>query len=276
MKQKLIRAIDASLDAGQAILEVYESDFAIEHKEDRSPLTLADRRSHDIIMAPLQDTPHPILSEEGRSITFEERKTWYTFWLVDPLDGTKEFIKRNGEFTVNIALIQKQSPVLGVIYVPVADVLYFGTRSHGAFKIESAFRICRDLSIGAMAPALAFDHLIEAAIALPIPKDPKRPFTIVGSRSHSTPDVDRIVEEHQQLHGQVDFISAGSSLKICMVAEGRADLYPRTGPTMEWDTGAGQAIAQAAGAEVVEFHSLEPLLYNKENLLNPWFTVRWA
>ncbi len=275
MNEKLICAIGASLEAGKAILEVYASDFAVDHKEDKSPLTLADRRAHEIIMAALQQTPHPILSEEGRSIPFDERNAWDTFWLVDPLDGTKEFIKRNGEFTVNIALIQDQTPVLGVIYVPVADVLYFGTRTHGAHKTESAFSACRRKSSDALEPEEAVARLIGSAVELPVARDPKRPFTIVGSRSHSTPDVDRIIEEKKQRHGAVDFISAGSSLKICMVAEGRADLYPRTGPTMEWDTGAGQAIAQAAGAEVVEFHSGEPLLYNKENLLNPWFRVRW-
>ncbi len=275
MNENLIRAVGASLEAGKAILEVYDSDFAVEHKEDKSPLTLADRRAHEIIMASLQGTPHPILSEEGRSIPFEERNAWQTFWLVDPLDGTKEFIKRNGEFTVNIALVQDQRPVLGVIYVPVADILYFGTRTHGAHKTESAYGTFRSESLDTLEPEAAVAQLIGKSAELPGARDPERPYTIVGSRSHSTPDVDRILEEKKRLHGAVDFISAGSSLKICMVAEGRADLYPRTGPTMEWDTGAGQAIAQAAGAEVMEFHSGEPLRYNKENLLNPWFRVRW-
>ena len=137
----------------------------------------------------------------------------------------------------------------------------------------SATKACSEKPLRSMASQDALEHLIGTGAGLPLRANSIRPFTIVGSRSHSTPDVDRIVEESKRIHGEVDFISAGSSLKICMVAEGRADLYPRTGPTMEWDTGAGQAIAQAAGAEVVEFHSREPLLYNKENLLNPWFRV---
>ncbi len=270
----LLTVIGASLDAGRAILDVYESDFAVEEKDDRSPLTLADRKAHEIIAAALETSPHPVLSEEGREIPYAVRRKWDTFWLVDPLDGTKEFIKRNGEFTVNIALIHNQHPVLGVIYVPVADTLYFGTKTHGAFKTVSASDACREKPLHSMTSQDALEHLLGAGAALPLRMNSSRPFTIVGSRSHSTPDVDRIVEESKQRHGEVDFISAGSSLKICMVAEGRADLYPRTGPTMEWDTGAGQAIAQAAGADVVEFHSREPLLYNKENLLNPWFRVQ--
>jgi 3'(2'), 5'-bisphosphate nucleotidase len=274
MNLKLVTCIQASLDAGQAILEVYESDFAVDHKADKSPLTLADRRAHDIIVAALENTSHPILSEEGRSIPFETRRSWDTFWLVDPLDGTKEFIKRNGEFTVNIALIQDQRPILGVIYVPVTDTLYFGVQGQGAFKTEQALKTWQAAAPLAADPARTITDLIGGGHQLPR-ADHERPYTIVGSRSHSTPDVDRIVEENKRIHGTVDFISAGSSLKICMVAEGRADLYPRTGPTMEWDTGAGQAIAQAAGAEIVEFDSQKPLLYNKENLLNPWFTVRW-
>ena len=274
MNDHLIRAIDASVEAGLAILEVYHSDFAVEHKEDKSPLTLADRRAHEIIMSSLKETTPPILSEEGRSIPYTEREAWDTFWLVDPLDGTKEFIKRNGEFTVNIALVQNRCPVLGVIYVPVADCLYFGTPTQGAYKLASALKACRDVPLDSMSPKDALESLIRTGTKLPLRSEAKQPFTIVGSRSHSTPDVDRIIEEYKRSHGEVDFISAGSSLKICMVAEGRADLYPRTGPTMEWDTGAGQAIAQAAGAEVVEFHTHAPLLYNKENLLNPWFRVR--
>ena len=275
MNQQLAAAIDAALAAGKAVLEVYQSDFAVTQKDDKSPLTLADRRAHDIIMAALEKMPHPVLSEEGRSIPYAERRVWDTFWLVDPLDGTKEFIKRNGEFTVNIALVDKQLPVMGVIYVPVADTLYFGALSLGAYRLDKAWANRGKDERLSMEPENYIAHLIRSASRLPRPNDGQRPYTIVGSRSHSTPEVDRIVAENKKIHGAVDFISAGSSLKICMVAEGRADLYPRTGPTMEWDTGAGQAIARAAGAEVNEFHSSIPLQYNKENLLNPWFTVKW-
>ncbi len=275
MNRKLHTAIHAAIKAGQAIQKIYQTDFAVEHKADQSPLTLADRDAHDIIAAALRGGPEPILSEEGRAIPYETRRQWDSFWLVDPLDGTKEFVKRNGEFTVNIAMIEKRRPILGVIYVPVTDTLYFGTIKHGAYKMEEAHKKGRDCDGKEKAPEGAIDDLINLSRRLPLSQAAPRPYTIVGSRSHSTTDVERIVEESKRLHGAVEFISAGSSLKICMVAEGLADLYPRTGPTMEWDTGAGQAIAQAAGAEVVEFHTMAPLLYNKENLLNPWFTVRW-
>ena len=231
--------------------------------------------THEIIASALENGPEPILSEEGKSIPYKTRRQWDSFWLVDPLDGTKEFVKRNGEFTVNIALIDHQRPVLGVIYVPVADSLYFDTVNHGAYKMDEALKNLLGDGMQEEIADNAIDRLISRSNKLPLRRDASRPYTIVGSRSHSTPDVDRIVEESKQRHGAVDFISAGSSLKICMVAEGLADLYPRTGPTMEWDTGAGQAIAQTAGAEVVEFDSQKTLLYNKENLLNPWFIVRW-
>ncbi len=275
MNRKLHTAIGAAIEAGQAILKIYQTDFAVEQKHDQSPLTLADQEAHDIITSALENGPDPILSEEGKSTPYETRCKWDSFWLVDPLDGTKEFVKRNGEFTVNIALIDHQRPVLGVIYVPVADTLYFGTVDHGAYKMDEALKNHLSDAVKEEAADNPIDRLIRRSNRLPLDRDESRPYTIVGSRSHSTPDVDRIVEERKQRHGAVDFISAGSSLKICMVAEGRADLYPRTGPTMEWDTGAGQAIAQAAGAEVVEFDSQTTLLYNKENLLNPWFIARW-
>jgi 3'(2'), 5'-bisphosphate nucleotidase len=271
IKNFLPAAILAAVDAGKEILAVYGTDFDVDIKADKSPLTLADRRSHEIIMAALKESGIPILSEEGRDIPYGDRAAWNLFFLVDPLDGTKEFVKRNGEFTVNIALIEKQSPVMGVIYVPVKDWLYFAGKGMGAFKLESAE--------AQVADAKNDDGLDLAALqrrgrALPIAGDLERPFTIVGSRSHSNPELTAEIEKQRARHGEVAFISAGSSLKLCLVAEGAADLYPRTGPTMEWDTGAGQAIALFSGAEVVEFESGEPLRYNKENLLNPWFCVR--
>jgi 3'(2'), 5'-bisphosphate nucleotidase len=222
-------------------------------------------------MAALQETGIPILSEEGRDIVYAERAAWNRFFLVDPLDGTKEFVKRNGEFTVNIALIDNQSPVMGVIYVPVKDWLYFAGKGIGAYKLEAAEAQLNDPSGDG---GLDLGALKEKAQALPIAAAAKRPFTIVGSRSHSNPELTAEIEKQRARHGEVAFISAGSSLKLCLVAEGAADLYPRTGPTMEWDTGAGQAIALLAGAEVVAFENGQPLIYNKENLLNPWFIVR--
>ncbi|MBC2736631.1 MAG: 3'(2'),5'-bisphosphate nucleotidase CysQ [Desulfobacteraceae bacterium] len=268
----LYQAIEAAIEAGQAILKIYKTDFTVAHKPDQSPLTLADSESHRIIVGQLETTDFPILSEEGRQLPYKKRQAWNTFWLLDPLDGTKEFVKRNGEFTVNIALITDGKPVMGVIYVPVADVLYFGTLQNGAHKMTTAANRLVALLSPEEDKHQRISELCAAAERLPLPS-PER-FTVVGSRSHSTPDVDAIVEKLKKRHGDVDLIPAGSSLKICMVAEGRAQLYPRTGPTMEWDTAAGQAIAEAAGAQMVVFDSGEPMRYNKENLLNPWFIVK--
>jgi 3'(2'), 5'-bisphosphate nucleotidase len=272
MEALLYQAIQAAIKAGQAILRIYETDFTVAHKPDQSPLTLADSESHRIIVEQLETVGFPILSEEGRQLPYQERQPWHTFWLLDPLDGTKEFVKRNGEFTVNIALITDGKPVMGVIYVPVADVLYFGTLQTGAYKMATAAERLVALLSPEEDKHQWISELCAAAERLPLPS-PER-FTVVGSRSHSTPDVDAIVEKLKKRHGDVNLIPAGSSLKICMVAEGRAQLYPRTGPTMEWDTAAGQAIAEAAGAQMVVFDSGEPMRYNKENLLNPWFIVK--
>ena len=266
-------AIVSAVKAGQAILEVYNSaDMGIEKKADDSPLTLADRRAHTIIKADISGFGIPVLSEEGRDIPFAERKQWPRMWIVDPLDGTKEFIKRNGEFTVNIALVEGGAPTMGVIYVPVTDALYFADRERGAFKID-AFQ---QSGVGERPPGGngGMESIMNDAVRMPLQREKGRPFTIMGSRSHATPELDAYVETMRQKHGQVAFISSGSSLKICLVAEGRADIYPRLGPTMEWDTAAGQAIAVASGAQVVRHDDGGALAYNKENLLNPWFIVK--
>jgi len=276
MEQLLLIAMEAAVQAGRAILEVYGTDFEVEHKEDDSPLTLADRRSHQILVAHLKPTSLPILSEEGRDLSYEERRDWPTFWLLDPLDGTKEFVKRNGEFTVNIALIREGRPVLGVIYIPVQDILYFGTRDKGAYKLIQAADRIRPAAEAPAKPEERLKPMVAVSQRLPLPSAASAPVTVVGSRSHSTPEVRQIVERLKERHGNVELISAGSSLKICMVAEGRAHLYPRTGPTMEWDTAAGQAIAEAAGARMVVFDTEDPLRYNKEDLHNPWFMVKSA
>ena len=282
----LLTAVAAAIEAGRAILEVYRSsDFKVEEKFDKSPLTLADRRSHEIIVKRLGKSDIAILSEEGKDIPYEERKRWKTYWLIDPLDGTKEFIKKNGEFTVNIAIIRDGKPIAGVIYVPDKDVLYFALKNQGSFKVDSGDSIKR-LETDLIEPfnnqafeteneklAEAFDSLIAASVKIPVRDLTARPFTVIGSRSHASPELEAFVEEKRQEHGQVEFISAGSSLKLCLVAEGKADIYPRTGPTMEWDTAAGQAIAENAGCKVLQYDANEPLIYNKENLLNPWFVV---
>ncbi|MBT3879188.1 MAG: 3'(2'),5'-bisphosphate nucleotidase CysQ [Candidatus Scalindua sp.] len=266
----ILTAILAAKRAGEAILEVYGSDFAVEQKDDKSPLTLADTRSHEIIADVLEQTitvnnsTVPILSEEGRDTPYEERKRWEYFWLVDPLDGTKEFVKRNGEFTVNIALMHRDKPVLGIIYVPVTDVFYFAALNFGSYKLESSDILTDDLSI---------KELIDKSQRLPLSNDINTPFTVVGSRSHTSEEFTEFVKQLNAKYEKVEFISSGSSLKLCLVAEGIADTYPRFGPTMEWDTAAGQAIVEQAEGKVINTQTNEPLSYNKSNLLNPFFIV---
>lgn len=261
LKELLQHSCKASLKAGNAILEVYNSEFAVEHKGDKSPLTEADKQSHQSIVASLEQLSYPILSEEGRDISYEERKNWDYFWMVDPLDGTKEFVKRNGEFTVNIALIHQQKSILGVIYVPVKDELYFGAKGLGAFKVES-YSTLKDQPI---------EKLMRSENQLP--HKVSRPYTIVGSRSHMSTETEEFIAKKRNEVGEIDMISVGSSLKLCMVAEGKADDYPRFAPTMEWDTAAGQAIVEAMGGTVVDWVTKHSMKYNRENLLNNWFLV---
>jgi 3'(2'), 5'-bisphosphate nucleotidase len=270
----MLKAIQASIEAGNAILDVYHSDFTVEHKADDTPLTLADKRSHEIIIAYLTEFDIPILSEEGKGIPYEERKRWDTFWIVDPLDGTKEFIKRNGEFTVNIALVQGERPVLGVIFVPEKDALYFAAQDLGTYKLENS-QIISSLSkeLEESEKPHVLDKIINHSTKLPLDQPAISPYTIMGSRSHPTAEVNAFVEKKQQQYDSVEFISAGSSLKFCLIAEGKADIYPRLGPTMEWDTAAGQVVAENAGAKVLRYDNSEPLTCNKENLVNPWFIV---
>ena len=237
--------------AARRILEVYESDFAITQKEDRSPLTQADLASNQAICEGLhQLTPAiPVLSEESRSLPYSERSRCQRYWLVDPLDGTKEFIKRNGEFTVNIALIEGHASVLGVVHVPVTNVSYFAARGVGCFKLEPRAEPVKRLQTRKVNPAK---------------------FVVCASRSHGSQAVQDLVGK---LPGQVEFISQGSSLKLCLVAEGRADIYPRFGLTSEWDTAAAQCIVEQAGGIVTDLNFC-PIAYNaKENILNPFFLV---
>ncbi|MDA3833454.1 MAG: 3'(2'),5'-bisphosphate nucleotidase CysQ [Spirochaetales bacterium] len=236
--------------AGEAIMRIYgEDDFAIEMKADNSPLTAADKASHEVIVAGLQKywPDIPILSEEGEDIPYEERKNWQRFWLVDPIDGTKEFIKRNGEFTVNIALIEGQSPVAGVVYVPAQEKLYWGEVAKGAWLQQGT------------------DEPKPIRVRKP---DLEKGLTVVMSRSHPSPEL----EAYLKTLKVADAVSVGSSLKLCVVAEGKADLYPRLGPTMEWDTAAGQSVVECAGGMVYTAEGM-PLRYGKESLLNPFFIV---
>ncbi len=245
-----ISALNAlSKKAGQAILDIYNNPQhadVVDYKDDNSPLTLADKASHQVIEEGLKSMypDIPIISEEGESIDFDIRKNYAKYWLVDPLDGTKEFINRNGEFTVNIALIDDRKAVAGFIYVPVKDVTYYGTKEGGAFKQE-----------GSAAPEqITVNGKEKQRIA-------------VRSKSHASPEEETVLEKYDA----GESISVGSSLKFCMVAEGKADIYYRHGPTMEWDTGAGQAVLEAAGGKVLIGQGPEPFLYNKENLLNGSF-----
>jgi 3'(2'), 5'-bisphosphate nucleotidase len=266
----LLPSIKAALMGGDKILQVYNTDFSVTEKSDHSPLTLADQQSHDTIVSHLTGLGLPILSEEGKDIAYDERKEWEYFWMVDPLDGTKEFIQRNGEFTVNIALIHHQTPVFGIVFIPVNGTMYFSTPRLGAYKLEDPV-IRNALKTGGQDVDL--EAIISQSQRLPDERFTHTRFTIVGSRSHASAELQDFVEKKRREYGDVDFISAGSSLKFCVVAEGRADVYPRLGPTMEWDTAAGQVIAENAGAKVWNYHTNTPLIYNKENLLNPWFVV---
>ena len=266
LKQLLSTATRAALEAGKVVNQVYqEKDFEVESKADETPLTLADRKSHDIIMQHLKPTGYPVLSEEGKDIPYEERSSWDHFWLVDPLDGTKEFIKKNGEFTVNIALVRKGKPILGVVFAPYVNELYFGTENFGAYKVEG--------TQGELMEFEGMEELMKKGQILPV-SEKRDKLVVVASRSHLNDETKAYVEELKKKHGDAEFVSKGSSLKICMVAEGKADAYPRFGPTMEWDTAAGHAVALAAGFPVTQQDGETPLLYNKKELLNPYFIVK--
>ena len=277
LKTYILRSIQAAIAAGDAINAIYRSeDFGVEYKTDKSPLTLADQKSHKVIVNALEVYDIPILSEEGKNMPYAQRKNWERFWIVDPLDGTKEFIKRNGEFTVNIALIENNRPVVGTIFVPDRDTLYFAAQDLGAYKLtDGLFNEWKESQPDSKETASALlEQIIGQSTRLPVIDPQRSSLTIVGSRSHKNAELEAYVEEKRRAFGDVEFISAGSSLKICLVAEGRADLYPRLGPTMEWDTAAGQAIAENAGADVFHYETQKPLIYNKEDLHNPWFIVQ--
>ncbi|QBG47349.1 3'(2'),5'-bisphosphate nucleotidase [Verrucomicrobia bacterium S94] len=272
-------AVKAALEAGDAILEIYARDFEIEYKADESPLTEADKASHEIIVKALETTPYPVLSEESKTIAYAERRGWSTYWLVDPIDGTKEFIKKNGEFTVNIALVKDGVPVMGVVFVPVEGSLYLGSE-RGAFKAVKGEH---------------FKRLEELLEKLPNPENfqvlkvsgaPKGPLKVVASKSHCNDETLQFIAELEEEYGAAERVSRGSSLKLCMVAEGVADIYPRIAPTCEWDTAAAHAVVTAAGGRVFEYRdgisaaayktgsdSVSDVVYNKENLLNPFFVV---
>lgn len=265
------RLVPVAAEAGAAVLDIYNTDFGVSYKDDRSPLTMADRRSHTIILERLRGlSPRfPVLSEEGKTMPYDERKGWEYFWLVDPLDGTKEFIKKNGEFTVNIALIHKDRPVLGLVYVPVRGTYYFAGQGLGAYKLAKGDII---------SPGLTFDALLKSSERLPLrggQGDAVRgadSLVVIASRSHATGEGEAFVEEMKKRYSNVEIMSAGSSLKFCLVAEGTADVYPRFGPTMEWDTAAAQCVVEESGGSVAALDGKgRPLSYNKRDLRNSGF-----
>ena len=262
LNENLKIAIKASIDAGVEIMKVYKSDFEVEYKSDASPLTIADKNANDVINSYLLKTDIPIISEENAQINYEERKGWNTCWIVDPLDGTKEFVKRNGEFTVNIALIENGKPLLGVIFVPASKEIYYAD----VFQREAHY-------LQLSSAEITIDAIEKNSIKIISKKAKEGEVKVIGSRSHMNQDTLDFVENLKNDHTKVEIVSKGSSLKFCLVAEGKADIYPRFAPTMEWDTAAGQAICEALGIKVISKETNESLLYNKENLLNPWFLV---
>lgn len=252
-------AIHAAIRAGEKITDVYSSvDFNIQLKEDQTPVTIADRNAHDEIVRILEITNLPILSEEGVHQEFSERRNWNLFWLVDPLDGTKEFIKRNDEFTVNIALIQEKHAIAGVIYAPVTGELYVGIEGNGAWKLLNPEENCTFQTMQISGTKLPEKILFGENI-------------VAVSRSHMNLETEEFVENLRHENGSTLLVRKGSSLKICMVAEGSATIYPKLGKTMEWDTAAGHAILKAAGKNIYHPDLKTELTYNKENLQNPNF-----
>ena len=235
--------------AGEAIMEIYQKDFTVEYKDDKSPLTQADLKANEIICNALKELyPNiPIMSEENKQVEYEVRKEWEYYWCIDPIDGTKEFIKKNDEFTVNIALIYEKKPVLGVVYAPVIDEMYKAKKGFGAFKNNHRL------------PLQLNDSLKEKLV-------------VVASKSHLSKETQDFINKLDTNY--IEQISKGSSLKFCMIATGEADIYPRLAPTMEWDTAAADAIVREAGKMTYEFYNKKSLVYNKEDLLNPWFVVR--
>lgn len=279
LQECLTLSLPAAKKAGEAILDVYQGNIDVSYKEDKSPLTIADERAHTIIMNHLSVQTMkqiPILSEEGKHTPYETRKKWKHFWLVDPLDGTKEFIKRRGEFTVNIALIHENRPVLGVVFVPAKGFLYFAAAGLGSYKLENAEIVGQLLSDkeGPRKGSTPLEGIVDLAKRLPLDQPGNRSVSklmVVGSRSHATKGLADFVQTLKRNCGEVEFIPAGSALKFGLIAEGSAHIYPRLGPTMEWDTAAGQCVVEQSGGAVLRPNKKTPLDYNKKDLHNPNF-----
>ena len=252
-------AIKASLSAGYEIMKVYKRDFSHEIKEDLSPITIADKKANDVINKYLKITNIPVISEENSQTEYEIRKNWKLCWIVDPLDGTKEFIKRNGEFTVNIALINNGSPILGVIYIPAKKKLYFAD-----VKKKEAYKAQLDKQND-------LDYLNKSVLIKRKNKKDRSIINIVGSRSHMNNETQKFINNLKKENTKIKIIQIGSSLKFCLILENKSDIYPRFAPTMEWDTAAGHAICKANNVSVIVKETNEELRYNKEELINPSF-----
>lgn len=262
-------AIAASLKAGDEILKIYETDFFVHTKSDDTPVTLADKGASDSIIKTLSSSNIPVISEEEDVLNYNIRKTWTHVWLVDPLDGTKEFVKRNGEFTVNIALIENNKPVIGVIYSPVSKEIYFASKDTGSFKILQ-HDVISEINKN---EKYLIENLILAGKKLPLQKLPLI-YTVVASRSHLSKEINQHINKLKNVYGEVNTINVGSSIKQCWVAEGKAHEYLRLGITMEWDTAAGQCILEQAGCSLIDLETNLPMRYNKENLKNSFFIAK--
>jgi len=263
----LHQSVKAALQAGAAIMNIYCSEsLRIERKEDDSPLTNADEAAHRIISKALNTGGIPVLSEEGSKLSYDRRKNWKELWLVDPLDGTREFLEENGEFTVNIALIDNNLPVIGVVFAPALETMFFSSSLLGSFRVN--------IPGTAGFEDMDMDKILAEATHLPCRVRAGRNINMVVSRSHLNDDTKAYIELMKNTSGNIKIVSRGSALKFCMVAEGEADIYPRFGPTFEWDTAAGHAVAAYAGCQVIRYPSGDSLQYNKPDLLNPWFIVK--
>ncbi|MBQ8366760.1 MAG: 3'(2'),5'-bisphosphate nucleotidase CysQ [Alistipes sp.] len=259
---------NAAVRAGAAIMKIYKNsdDYDISLKSDHTPITIADRMAHDTIKEALGSTRIPILSEEGRSMLYDERKNWELFWLVDPLDGTVEFIKGNNEFTVNIALMENNICISAIVYVPYHHKIYIAERGRGAWVME-------DVAPDAEA-AFTYDDIHANIAPLPIPTAKHEVFRVAVSRSHQTPETHEHIATLRTDHPDLEIVEQGSSYKFCLLAEGSVDYYIRTTTTSEWDTAAGELILHEAGGSTYAYPTGEPLGYNKESLDNPWFVAR--
>lgn len=264
----LASAYNAAIVAGAKVMDIYNGggDFSVNIKSDNTPITLADKESHQTIKSLLSYTRIPLLSEEGRYILYEERCGWDLFWLVDPLDGTKEFIKRNGEFTINIALMVDNSPYIGVVYVPNTLKMYFNDPEVGAFV---KCNVAPEHSA-----SNTMKQIFEGAVQLPLSTCVNKPIRVGVSRSHISPETDDYVNLLRKTHPDLEVVTQGSSLKLCMIAEGSLDIYPRTTPTFEWDTAAGECIMNAAGATITDIETGNKFIYNKEDITNPYFLCK--